>query len=66
MIFSICKNGKKINTIVGTESFVSAYCAANGYSYQQIAESTHEPAPTETEQLRADVDFLSAMMGVSL
>ena len=25
-----------------------------------------EPEPTETEQLRADVDFLSAMMGVSL
>lgn len=24
------------------------------------------PAPTETEQLRADVDFLAAMTGVSL
>ncbi len=25
-----------------------------------------EPAPTEMERIRADVDFLSAMMGVSL
>lgn len=25
-----------------------------------------EPEPTETEQLRADVDFLAAMAGVSL
>lgn len=26
----------------------------------------HEPEPTETEQLRADVDFLAAMAGVTL
>ena len=68
MNYKILKNGEVINTIVGDEAFVSAYCTANGYTYQQIAEPEPEPEPepTETEQLRADVDFLAAMAGVSL
>lgn len=68
MNYKILKNCEVINTIVADEAFVSAYCAANGYTYQQIAEPepNPDPEPTETEQLRADVDFLSAMMGVTL
>lgn len=31
-----------------------------------VPDPESEPEPTETEQLRADVDFLSAMMGVTL
>ena len=66
MNYKILKNGEVINTIVAEEAFVSAYCTANGYTYQQIAEPEPEPEPTETEQLRADIDFVAAMTGVSL
>ena len=68
MNYKILKNGEVINTIVADEAFVSAYCTANGYTYQQIAEPEPEPEPepTEMEQLRADIDFIAAMTGVSL
>lgn len=68
MNYKILENGEIINTIVSDEAFVSAYCAANDYTYQQISEPEPlpEPEPTETEQLRADIDFIAAMTGVSL
>ena len=63
----IYENGQLINTIVADESFVSAYCAENGYTYEAVTpEPVPEPAPTEGEQLRADVDFIAAMTGVTL
>ena len=31
-----------------------------------VAPEPETPAPTETEQLRADIDFIAAMTGVSL
>ena len=67
MRYKIFQNGEQINTIVADESFVSAYCAENGYTYEAVTpEPVPEPAPTEVEQLRADVDFIAAMTGVTL
>lgn len=69
MRFLIFDSGKKINTIEAKSDFVEQYCKTMGYTYSAepvTPASQPEPEPTETEQLRADVDFLSAMMGVSL
>ena len=67
MDYKIFQNGEQINTIVADESFVSAYCAEPGYTYEAVTpEPVPEPAPTEDEQLRADVDFIAAMTGVTL
>ena len=67
MDYYIYENGQLINTIVADEAFVSAYCAENGYTYEAVTpEPVPEPAPTEVEQLRADVDFIAAMTGVTL
>ena len=67
MDYYIYENGQLINTIVADEAFVSAYCAENGYTYEAVTpEPVPEPAPTEAEQLRADVDFIAAMTGVTL
>lgn len=67
MDYYIYENGQRINTIVADEAFVSAYCAENGYTYEAVTpEPVPEPAPTEAEQLRADVDFIAAMTGVTL
>lgn len=67
MDYYIYENGQRINTIVADEAFVSAYCAEHGYTYEAVTpEPVPEPAPTEVEQLRADVDFIAAMTGVTL
>ena len=67
MNYKIFQNGEQINTIVADEAFVSAYCAEHGYTYEAVTpEPVPEPAPTEVEQLRADVDFIAAMTGVTL
>lgn len=70
MIYEIYSGDTLVNTIVADEDFVSSYCEANGYTYaERIQEPEPEPAPqppTELEQLRADVDYLSAMTGVML
>ena len=63
MNYKIFKDKKQVNTIVASAEFVKKYCAKNGYTYELVPT---EPEPTETEQLRADVDFLAAMAGVTL
>lgn len=70
MIYEIYSGDELVNTIVADEDFVSTYCEANGYTYsERVPEPEHEPAPqppTELEQLRADVDFIAVMTGVTL
>ena len=70
MVYEIYFGEELINTIMADEDFVSSYCEANGYTYSEQAPAPEpEPQPqppTELEQLRADVDYLSAMTGVML
>ena len=60
-------NGEIVNTIVADEKFVKSYCEESGSIYEE----EHLPEavggePTELEKLRADLDYLSVMMGVEL
>lgn len=69
MKYTIFKDGAKINTVVGPETVIRTYCGENGYTYKAITPPTSEepePTPTEIEQLRADVDYIAVMTGVSL
>lgn len=70
MLFDIYDSGRKINQIFSSLDFVKVYCNTFHYEYKQVTiknqEPVPEPGPTETEQLRADVDFLAAMTGVTL
>lgn len=63
------KSGELTNRIESGTQFVDAYCKAMGYTYSAEPVTSvpePEPEPTGTEQLRADVDFLAAMAGVTL
>lgn len=70
MTYEIYSGDTLVNTIVADGDFVSSYCEANGYTYAERVETpAPEPTPhppTELEQLRADVDYLSVMTGVML
>lgn len=46
MRYNILLNGEVINTIVADQSFVTAYCAENGYTYEEAPLPEPEPAPT--------------------
>lgn len=59
------------NLIIATPEVANRIGALPSYTGAERGAVYHppepeEPAPTETEQLRADVDFLAAMAGVSL
>lgn len=45
MKYKIIKDGQTINTIMADQSFVTAYCAENGYTYQEAP----LPEPPEPE-----------------
>lgn len=45
MDYEIYKDGTLVNTIVADESFVSAYCEKNGYTYKEREISEPEPMP---------------------
>ena len=59
-------NGTLVNQIVADESFAQSYCEDNGYTYKSTPEPAAHTPPSAIEQLRADVDFLAALQGVSL
>lgn len=70
MIFRIYKNGELINRIVADGEFCQKNYSEDGYSYElerapSIVEE-YEPEPTLEEKLRADVDYIAAMVGVLL
>lgn len=62
--------GVVVNTIVSSAEFAHAYAKSMGG--QAIPTVDPEPEedisaePTETEQLRADIDYLAIMTGVEL
>lgn len=70
MNYTIFDNkGDIVNRIVADEAFAESYCAANGYTFsaeRPEPEPEPEAPPTELEQLRADIDFLAALGGVTL
>lgn len=66
MKYYIYQNNEYINTIVADEDFVQSYCQDNGYTYTTIEEQTIIAPPTDIEQLRADIDYLAIMTGVTL
>lgn len=54
MKYKILKDGEVINTIVSDESFVEAYCNANGYTFEAMPEPEPEPEqPSDSERLAA-------------
>lgn len=68
-IYKIFKDGAEENRIVADEAFCLENYSTNGYSYElaeEQAEAEPDNGPTEMEQLRADVDFIAAMTGVTL
>lgn len=67
MKYNIYLNEKLVNTIVADEEFCKHYCDKTSYTYKLVEEpiTTEEPI-NEVEQLRADIDYLSIMMGVEL
>lgn len=70
MVFNILNNGEIINTIVADEQFCREYCAKCGYTYQPVLEKTEVSSLGEEvdkiEQIRADIDYIAALMGVDL
>lgn len=48
--FEIFDGKTLINTIVADEIFTAEYCAANGYTYNELAPPAPEPAPPTTEE----------------
>lgn len=66
MKYCIYKNNECINTIVSDEDFVKSYCQDNDYTYTELEERTIPLPPTDIEQLRADIDYLAIMTGVTL
>lgn len=50
MRYKILKDGEVVNTIVGQESFVSAYCVENGYTYEADPLPEPEPIPEPEEE----------------
>ena len=63
MYYKIFNNGELINTIYSREDFVKTYCERNGYTYELRIDPEIIPELTETERLRADVDFILALNG---
>lgn len=57
----VCENGEIADEFGAVPSYEGA-CIGDPYD----PPPPPEPPPTELEQLRADVDFLAAMQGVSL
>ena len=68
MRFEVYEGESYINTVVGDESFVKCWCEKNSYSYREVpsSEPQEEPKEVDTAQLRADIDYLSVMLGVKL
>lgn len=68
MRFEVYKGENHINTVVGDETFVKRWCEKNGYTCKEVssAEPQEEPNEVDTAQLRADIDYLSVMLGVTL
>lgn len=51
MRYEILRAGIKVNTVEADEAFVTTYCAANGYTFEEAPlPITPEPTPEPTEE----------------
>ena len=49
MTYKLLKDGEVVNTIVGSAAFVTGYCEAMGYTFEEVPEvPTPEPEPEQT------------------
>lgn len=53
MPYKILKDGEIVNTIVADESFVTAYCKKNGYTFKAISDHDPATAPTTEDRVAA-------------
>lgn len=65
MNFLIVKDGIITNIIVADKQFANKIGALPYYDGAEIGKE-YQPEPTELEKLRADIDYLSIMTGVTL
>ena len=65
MKFKILKDGEVINIIVSDETFVTDYCAKNGYTFAKTPtpEPVQEPKtePTQLDRIEAQVTYTAMM-----
>lgn len=59
MTYKLLKDGEVVNTIVGSEAFVFAYCKAMGYTYEEMPEEPKPELEPTTEEL------LDILLGVT-
>lgn len=60
--FEIFSGENLINTIVADENFTAEYCAANGYTYNELAPPTPEPPSPTTDERVAALESENAML----
>lgn len=65
--YRIFKDGEEINRIVASEEFVSSYCEANEYTFEEIIEEpvTEPETPTENEPVTWDILAAAYTEGVN-
>lgn len=62
MTYKLLKDGEVVNTIVGSADFVTAYCEAMGYTFEEVPE---EPTP-EIEPEPTSEELLDILLGVTV
>lgn len=62
MTYKLLKDGEVVNTIVGSADFVTAYCEAMGYTFEEVPE---EPTP-EIEPEPTTEELLDILLGVTV
>ena len=65
MIYKVICDGAEVNRVVADESFIKAYCAANGLDFAPATAESPKDAPTEQDRIAALEDAMLAMMGVT-
>lgn len=63
MIYKIFENDIEVNRIVADETFVTEYCAENGYTYE-LEPPIPKPEPAIIDEY-TDTDVLNALLGVN-
>lgn len=70
MYYEIYEGDTLINTIVGSEAWVSAYCEANGYSYiakEYHSDLEHDPKPiTSVDERVTDLEAENKLLAAKI
>ena len=62
MTYKLLKDGEVVNVIVGSAAFVTAYCEAMGYTFEEVPE---EPKPEAVPEPTTE-EILNALLGVTV